>query len=519
MALLNPVQAQMANDAIPEDVQQSIRKEAMDRSSILRTLHFFTDVYGPRLTGSPNLKNADDWAVKQLTEWGLSNAHLESWNFGHPGWVNEKVSAYIVSPVKDTLTVEVLAWTPGTNGTVTGDVFQFDTPSPSKTTQSDLTEFLNGLKDKVKGKIIMTGPSTIPSIKFDPQPKRMDEVKAKERFSANPPAATPSSNRPETPKIFGDPNAAPTQPKKLTGREIYEQTNAFLKANGALLQINDAKREHRQIAAFNNPTFDPSKVLPTVILSNEDFGRIFRILADGTPVKLEFNIVNKVFPEGKTAYNVIAEIPGTDKKDEVIMLGGHLDSWHAATGATDNAIGCAVMMEAVRILQKSGFKPRRTIRIALWSGEEQGLLGSKAYVAEHFGTAENPKPEYSKFGGYFNIDTGTGKARGMSVFGPPQAAEILRTALTPYEDIGFIGTVASTNRNFGGSDHTSFNNIGLPGIGIAQDPIEYFGTTWHTNVDTYERIVDEDAKKSAIVIASAVYALSMRDDLLPRLTK
>ena len=234
---------------------------------------------------------------------------------------------------------------------------------------------------------------------------------------------------------------------------------------------------------------------------------------------LEFNIVNRVYPEGATSYNTIGEIRGTDKADEVIMLGGHLDSWHAATGATDNAIGCTIMMEAARILKTLGVKPRRTIRVALWSGEEQGLLGSQAYVKEHFGSFEDPKPGYEKFGGYFNIDSGTGRVRGAGVFGPPEAANILREILEPFKDDGVVGAVASRSRRLGGSDNTSFNQAGLPGIGMGQDPIEYGTHTWHTNLDTYERILEDDVKKDAMVVAWAVYQLAMRDDLLPRFSK
>jgi Zn-dependent M28 family amino/carboxypeptidase len=201
------------------------------------------------------------------------------------------------------------------------------------------------------------------------------------------------------------------------------------------------------------------------------------------------------------------------------MLGGHLDSWHSATGATDNAIGCATMLEAIRILKAIGVRPRRTIRVALWSGEEQGLLGSQAYVKEHFGTFESPKPEYAAFAGYFNIDSGTGRARGMTVFGPSEAAKILRDATAPFEDNGFFGATTTRSRRRGGSDHTSFNEAGLPGIGVQQDPIEYNSHTWHTNLDTYERIIEDDARQSAMVIAAAVYHLAMREELLPRLTR
>ena len=282
------------------------------------------------------------------------------------------------------------------------------------------------------------------------------------------------------------------------------------------MRVNDAAREHGQIIAFNNRTFDIARAVPSVVMRNEDYGRIARILADGTPVELEFTIVNKVYPEGRTAYNAIAEIPGSDRKDEVVMLGGHLDSWHSATGATDNAIGCATMMEAARILKAIGVTPRRTIRVALWSGEEQGILGSQAYVKEHFGTFESQKPEYARLVAYLNIDSGTGRARGASVFGPPSAAAIVRQALAPFEDLGVVGAVATTSRNVGGTDSTAFNNAGLPGIGFGQDPIEYGTHTHHTNLDTYERVIEEDVKASAIAIAATLYQLAMRDDMLPR---
>ena len=224
--------------------------------------------------------------------------------------------------------------------------------------------------------------------------------------------------------------------RAMTTNEVNLRLNEFLLENKVKLRINDAAREHGQIRAFQNNTYDITKVVPTVVMRNEDYGRIARILEDGTPVELQFTIVNTVYPDGRTAYNTISEIAGSDKKDEVVMLGGHLDSWHSATGATDNAIGCAVMMEAARILKAIGVQPRRTIRVALWSGEEQGLLGSLAYVKEHFGTFEAQKPEYAKLVAYLNIDSGTGRARGAGVFGPPEAAAIIRELLKPFEDFG-----------------------------------------------------------------------------------
>jgi len=501
--------ADIHSNLVDPNINDKIRKEETGNSQIMRTMHFLADVYGPRLTGSPNHKAAADWAVRQMRSWGLENAHLEPWDFGHPGWVNERSSGYLISPVQDALTFKVLAWTPGTQGVVAAPALQI--APPARPTQEQLTAYLESMRGQVKGKIVLAGKAEFVPVSLDLPPRRLDDMTVAQRYDPLNPNAGQGGNR-----AAGAPARAANL---LTPRQVDEQLDQFLVASGALLRINDAGREHGQIRAFNNRSYDPAKVLPTVVMRNEDYGRIARILADGAPVELEFNIVNRWYPEGKTSYNTIAELPGTDKKDEVIMLGGHLDSWHSATGATDNGIGCAVMMEAIRILKALDVKPRRTIRVALWSGEEEGLLGSQAYVQEHFGTAENPKPEFAKFGGYFNVDAGTGRVRGANVFGPPEDADILRQILLPLADMGVGGAVNSKSRRLGGSDHTSFNQAGLPGIGLGQDPIEYFTNTWHTNLDTYERIIEEDARKSAIVVAAAVYQLAMRDDLLPRFSK
>ena len=441
LALFAPLAAQSRLDA---DINARIRQEENTHSQIMKTLHVLADVYGPRVTGSPSLKAAGEWAIRQMQSWGFANGHLEPWDFGHPGWVNERVAAHITAPVN-----------------------------------------------------------------MNPPAKRRPDDQVRAQYDPNNPNAGP----------FGRGGRGGDQPPAppMTTRQIDEQVDAFLVANGAKIRVHDAAREHGQIIAFNNRTNDIAKAVPTVVMRNEDYGRISRILADGTPVELEFNIVNTVYPEGRTAYNTIAEIPGTDKKDEVVMLGGHLDSWHSATGATDNAIGCATMMEAARILKALGVTPRRTIRVALWSGEEEGLLGSQAYVKEHFGTFESQKPEYATLVAYLNIDSGTGRARGAGVFGPSSAATVIRQALAPFQDLGVAGASATTSRNVGGTDSTSFNNAGLPGIGFGQDPIEYNTHTHHTNLDNYERVIEDDVKASAIAIAATLYQLAMRDEMLPRL--
>src|SRR4051794_14078367 len=440
-AVTLPFAAKEREERIDADVNAHIREEGLQRSQLMRTLHFLADVYGPRLTGSPSLKAAGEWAVKTMESWGMKNGHLEPWDFGHLGWTNDLAWGAITAPVKDTLVLEVVAWTPGTKGIVHGKAVNI--AIPDQPTADELATYLSTVRNQVRGAIVLVGkPRTVP-VNLTPPPKRNADADLKARYDPNNPNAGQrgrAGRGEQTPR-----------PGAIPARELAQQVDQFLVANGALIRVNDAGREHGQITAFNNTTYDVAKALPTVVVRNEDYGRIVRILDDGVPVELEFNIVNRTYPEGRTAYNTIAEIPGSDKKDEVIMLGGHLDSWHSATGATDNAIGCATMMEAARILKAIGVKPRRTIRVTCWGGEEEGLLGSQAYVKKHFGTFENPTPEFAKFDGYFNIDSGTGRARALGVFGPPEAAAVLRDALAPLSDLGFAGVTSSSGRGLGGT--------------------------------------------------------------------
>jgi hypothetical protein len=492
-----------AQERIDADVYWKIRREATANSRIMKTVSMLTDVYGPRLTGSPNLKAAGEWAVEQLTAWGLQNGRLEPWDFGHSGWANERLSAHILAPVKDALMVEALAWTPGTNGPMRALATQITLPT--RPTRDALAAHLEPFRPLVKGKIVLVGAHQQVPVTFAPPALRREERDLAALF--DPAAAAPP------------PSPAPAAAKAgvLNANEVDAQVARFLLESGARARVNDAGRDHSQIRAFSNRTYDTNQAPPTVVMRNEDYGRIARLLADHRNVELELDIVNRTFPEGRTNYNVIAEIPGNDKAHEVVMLGAHLDSWHAATGATDNAAGSAVMMEAARILAAIGVKPRRTIRVALWSGEEQGLLGSVAYVREHFGTFENPKPAYANFGGYFNVDTGTGRIRGLTVFGPDPAAAVLREAVAPLRDLGVVGATTTRSRMRGGTDSTSFNEAGLPGISSLLDPIQYNSHTWHSNLDTYERIIEDDVRSAAIVVASGVYHLATRDALLPRL--
>src|SRR6476660_7077281 len=293
------------------DLLARIRTEAMERSQIMKTMHMFTDLYGPRLTGSPNHKAAADWAVKQMTAWGFDSAQLQPWDFKHPGWVNERRTAHIIAPVKDPLVCEVLAWTPSTKGTVQAKAVQV--VLPERPSQEQLNIFFAGQKSRVRGRIVLIGKQTIVPVNLNPPAKRMTDEQAQQRYGPNArPFAFPTPSPTPTP----DPNA----PKPLTNAQVAEQLDLFLRDNGAVIRVNDAGREFRQIRAFNNRTFDVNKTIPTVVMSNEDFGRISRILNDGTDVVLEFNIVNRVYPEGATSYNKIAEIRGRDHAAKVIML-------------------------------------------------------------------------------------------------------------------------------------------------------------------------------------------------------
>ncbi len=526
-----------------------IRAEETNNSKIMWIIHEIADVCGPRVTGTPNLKAADDWAVATMASWGLANAHLEPWTFQPPsaatpvpGWENTALQAEAVAPFHAQLMVMPLAWTPSTNGVVTSRVVMVQPPGlapppagggfaamfggappppepkwaappmpaaakpvdPKQPTQAELDIYLNAMKDRVRGAIVLVGKHIEVKEDMNPAPMRRPEDEWKSRFDA------------KNPRPFRFPEPPKLPEGQLTRQEVSRQVDQFLVDNGALVRINDAGRAHGVIIAQQNATYDWTRAVPTLVMRNEDYGRISRILADGTSVTLRVNIQNKEYPDGTTAYNAIGEIPGTDKKDEVVMLGGHYDSWHDATGATDNGIGSSMMLEAVRILAALHVKPRRTIRVALWSGEEEGLLGSLAYVQQHFGSFESPKPEFAKLDAYFNIDSGTGKPRGAGVFGPAGAADMVREAMMQFEDWGFMGVLASDSRRTGGTDSTSFNNAGLPGIGLTQDPFDYGSFTHHTNLDTYERIYEEDVREGAVEIASAVYALAMADEMVPR---
>jgi hypothetical protein len=508
-------------EKIDDAMLAKIRTEGMEHSKIMWIEHYLTDVYGPRPTGSPNHVAAANWAIKTMMSWGMTNGHLEPFTWKGIGWLPGRATGFITAPVKANLKFETLPWSPSTNGTVSGDVVSI--VAPENPTDAELTAYLASVAPKVKNGIVMVGPPPNAPVDFaEPQKRRADDT-VKATYAPpdpNAPAGAGRGGRGGGGR-GGAAAAAPAPAGHLSAQQVTQRINELLRDNMPALRItaSGAGRIPGVIVAQNGAgqIYDQATPqAPGVILRNDDYGRIFRIIQDGTPVSVEFNITNQYFPEGQTSYITVAEIPGTEKPDEVVMLGGHLDSWASATGATDNAIGCAIMMEAARIIEATGARPRRTIRVALWSGEEEGLLGSIAYVADHFGMAETPKKEHAKLDAYWNIDGGTGRVRGASIFGPPEAGVILAQFLKPFEDWGVYGASTTTSRATGGTDSTSFNQAGLPGMGGSQDPIEYNSTTHHTNLDTYERIVPDDVMKNAVISASVVWQIANRDKMMPR---
>jgi len=498
-----------AQEPIDAAMNSRIREEALQHSEVLATLQPLTDVFSPRLTASPGYKAAAEWSRDRLKAWGLSNAHLESWNWGHSGWVNERCAAHVEAPWQGHLAVEVLAWTPSTQGTARGAALHL--PVPDEPTQEELTALLTATGDKVAGRIVLVGVlKDVPALNPNPSAPRLSDEALARRFD---PANAAGPGRVTPPRRAG----------ALEPKAINEQVDAFLVAHKALARLNDSALRNGQVRAFSNRSYDLTKVVPTLAMRHEDYGRICRVLQGGREVRLALEITNRLYPENNQGYNVVADIPGSGKAAEVVMLGAHLDAWHTATGATDNGVNAAVMMEVGRILQKLG-KPRRTIRIALWDGEEHGLLGSAAYVDAHYGSAEAPKPAFGELVAYFNCDSGAGQIRGLSLFGPAAGGQVLRELLAPFSDLAVKGATANGNRpsrlrSGPSSDQASFSAAGLPAISVVQDGLEYFEYTWHTTIDTLERVPPEDPKRTAAVLASVAWHLATREERLPFFTK
>jgi hypothetical protein len=517
LAIAAPVDLLAAAATLPStetvnwDVISQIRSEGFHNSKVMEIESQLTDVIGPRLTGSPNMKRANEWTRDQFTAWGLVNSHLESFPFGR-GWSNEYTEVRMVAPQASPLLAYPKAWTVSTNGVLHAPVVK-----AKLATQADLDKY----KGQLSGKIVLNGDMREVKPQDKPALERYDDKKLAEIAEYEVPSEKPRYNREEAAQ-----------------RVAFQKTlNQYLMDEHVAAIIDPSRAgEAGLVFVQGGASYEPNTPagVPSLVLSIENYGRITRLLERNIPVELEIDVRNTFYDSDPNAYNTVAEIPGTDKKDELVMLGAHLDSWHAGTGATDNAAGSAITMEAIRILKSMGFKPRRTIRVALWSGEEQGLLGSHAYVKDHFGYHVPPtdpkelampewlrkedtpvvlKPEQAKVSAYFNVDNGTGKIRGVYLQENEAVEPIFSAWMQPFNDLG-MNTL--TMRDTGGTDHESFDAVGIPGFQFIQDPVEYMTRTHHSNADVYERIQRDDMMQAAVILAAYVYDAAMRDNMLPR---
>jgi carboxypeptidase Q len=504
-----------AQEKVDLETISKIRYEGFHNSKIMEIASGLMDQIGPRLTGSPNAKKANEWTRDKLTEFGLVNSHLEAWGPFGRGWSNEYTNVRMTSPDVATLIAYSKAWTPGTDGAVKGQVMRVDILGPQ-----DLAKY----RGKLTGKILLVGDD--PDIKMSTEPLA-------ERLSDKQLADIENFPIPS--------ERVNPQFREFAQRARFQrQLNKFYEDEKVLAVIDHSRGAIQGGTVFvqQGGSYKVGQTVgtPQITLAGEHWSRIARILAAKKDVELELNIKNTFYdtPDAMNQNDTIAEIAGTDKKDEVVMLGAHLDSWHTGTGATDNGAGSIVMMEAVRILKALDIKPRRTIRIGLWTGEEEGLLGSEWYVEHHFGArpeSKDPerkgdpsvrnrtygpmtiKPEQAKVSVYFNVDNGSGKIRGVFLQENAMVQPIFDAWMKPFHDLG-MSTLAM--RNTGGTDHLSFDAVGIPGFQFIQDPLEYDTRTHHSNMDVYDRLQPEDLKQMAVIVASFVYMAAQRDQMFPR---
>jgi carboxypeptidase Q len=544
-----------------DDPIARIREEGLNRSQITQTLSYLTDVIGPRLTGSPNLKRANEWTRDTLSSWGLVNADVEPWGEFGRGWTLERFSAHIVEPYPFPLVGFPRAWSPGFDQPLTAEVIYFDAK-----TEEDLEQY----RGKLKNAIVLISPVREVRARFEPLASRLADTNLLRLANAGlpggrstrpAPPSVASTNRPAAsagstaPSTAAQTNQAPPSRQLGISRMLSflaEEEAALLvtsssRGDGGTVFVTGVSVPPQKVAGGGTPrawAAEPPAVPPQVTLAVEDYNRLVRMIQFGERLTMRVELQVKFHEEDLMAYNTVAEIPGSDLKHEVVMLGGHLDSWHVGTGATDNASGVAAAMEAVRILKALDLQPRRTIRVALWTGEEQGLLGSRAYVTKHFGyytnitettisssgesQESNPGqtppasrqtrqlvrlPDYENFSAYFNLDNGTGKIRGIYMQGNEAVRPIFREWLQPFHDLGAETVTVS---NTGGTDHIPFDSIGLPGFQFIQDPIEYSSRTHHSTADVFERLQIDDLKQAAVIMAAFAYNAAMLDEKLPR---
>jgi carboxypeptidase Q len=485
-----------------------IRAEAFQNSQVMDTLFYLTDVNGPRVTNSTGFHAAADWAVKRLEQYGLINVKQEAWGTFGRSWNLTHYEGHMLTPQYSPLIGFPLAWTDGTNGPVRGDAILAVLSTPA-----DLDKYKGQLRGKM---VLMMAPHEL-EMPTTPYAHRLTDEELEQRVLFSPGGGFGGRGG-----RGGRGNAPPADP--TAQRRFRERLIQFLidEKPAVVVQYN-ATQDSGTVFGTSFGSYKAGDPVPppTVVITEEHYNRIARLVEHKIPVQLEFDIRAKVGQQDEPSFNIVAEIPGGRKKDEVVMVGGHFDSWHGGTGATDNATGSSVAIEAMRILKSLNVQMDRTVRLALWSGEEEGLLGSIAYVKNHFADRADMKlkPEYAKLSAYYNDDSGSGKFRGIGAGGNDAAAAIFEAWLAPFHDLGatvVTGQSQASNRPPGGTDHTSFDYVGLPGFGFTQDPLEYGTRTHHSNMDLYDRVQKGDVMEAAAIEAAFVYHTAMRPEMMPR---
>jgi hypothetical protein len=485
-------------EPINAQLVEAIRKEGLENSQVMEVAAWLTDVHGPRLTGSPKLDDATKWAKSTLEKWGMSNVHLEEWGPFGRGWQLSHFSMHALTPTYFPIIAVPKAWSGSTKGEITGEVIYLNA--------NDSIDLL-AYKGKLKGKFILL--DTIRDLKewFNAPAERHSDAALLQMAQAPLPGGRPERDY----SRMGGFSFNNQLWKFISDEKPAAVLDRGFKGDLGVVFATGARVTTGRAQDVDNP------VIPQATLSVEHYNRILRMVNRNMPVSLSLNLLGTYTNPDGMEHNLIAEIPGSDKADEVVMLGAHIDSWHNGTGATDNAAGSAVMMEALRIIQEvtkaTGIKPRRTIRLALWTGEEQGLLGSRAYVKNHFGETPEGDAKRAKISAYYNLDNGTGKIRGIYTQGNEKIAPIFNSLLQPFKD---LGAATVTYSNTGGTDHQSFDGVGIPGFQFIQEPIAYSNRTHHSNMDNWDHLIADDLKQAATVIASIVLHTAMRDELMPR---
>ncbi|HKT80684.1 MAG TPA: M20/M25/M40 family metallo-hydrolase [Vicinamibacterales bacterium] len=492
-----------------------IRAEGLNRSQVMDHVFWLSDVHGPRLTGSPGIEAASQWAMKTMSGWGMTNAHQERFAFGK-GWTLLRFSANMIAPQVQPLIGSPRAWSRGTNGTVTADVVRVQI-----STEADFAKYQGTLR----GKAVIMQPVRPVRMLEGPVVLRMDDAALAEAATTPPPPAARGAAPPNPAAQAAAQAAAAIQrriPAFLNDEgvvAIFDRgSDSDITAGGSDLSWQTQRTDGGTVFPSGSLARDNTagSTVPAITLAVEHYNRMARLLERNVPVRVELDVdvkfIDETTPNG---FNTIAELPGTDRASEIVLLGGHLDSYPYATGATDNAAGCAAIMEAMRILTAVGAKPRRTIRVALWGAEEQGLLGSRAYVRDHLADVATMalKPEHAQLSAYFNSDNGSGRVRGIWLQNNQAVEPIFQQWIAPLRDLG-VTTLGP--RAVASTDHSSFDDVGIPAFQLMVDRLEYNSRTHHSNMDTYDRVQKDDLVQQATVIAVLAYNAAMRDDKLPR---